>query len=104
MYPVTVGEVAYVKITDEPVFVVEIQPTDQYGETKVITRRKGDNGYCEEGFGLDELCSEKQRCIRELDFTLFALKQREKYSAMVEAERVQVPAQVNPSSGGSLLN
>jgi hypothetical protein len=100
-YPVIVNEVAFVKTTDEPVFVLSID-----GEQVLARRTRATSEgavYETEGFGLAELVSEKTRLVRELEFTTFSLAQRKKASDAYDASLMEVP-KIAKAAGGSLLN
>lgn len=99
LYPVTVGEVAYVKTTEEPTFVLSIEVKGPL--TEVTVRRPvskdGFVSHLTEGFSLGELESEKAKFMRQLTFTKFSLEQRDLFtrSRQDASKDGDKPAQLN---------
>lgn len=79
LYPVTVGQVAYLKTTEEPVFVLEHNSNNVLTVKRPINE-EGKVSHIVEGFSLGELESEKARFMRQLEFTKFSLEQRDLFT------------------------
>lgn len=74
------GQVAVVKITNEPVFVLEVNK-DRAKVRRAMAGESVGTQYLIEDFGINELFSSPEAALlHELDFTKFSLAQREKYS------------------------
>lgn len=108
-YKIKEGEVAYVKITDEPVFVLQV--TDELIQVNRVMRTNGTAvEYGMDSFRPSELQSEKERLVKELDFTKFSLSMREKYSdEYKQSQEAKAPnkksySPVDQADGSSLLN
>lgn len=83
LYPVEINKVAYVKTTEEPVFVQSIN-----GFETVVVRPVNKDGYVmhqQEGFSLGELESEKAKFVRQMEFTKFTLEQRDLFTKARQA-------------------
>lgn len=82
LYPVVTDSVAFMKITEEPVFVMGIESIE--GNRVVTVRRacQTDSGikYVVEGFGLEEIESERAKFMRQLEYTEFTLEQRDAFT------------------------
>lgn len=108
-YKVKIGETAYVKITDEPVFIVDMGT--EYADVLRVVDTKGTAVvYGADIFRIDMLQSEKERLVKELDFTKFSLSMREKYSdEYKQSQEAKAPnkksySPVDQADGSSLLN
>lgn len=106
-YPFGVHEVAIVKTTGEPVYVLA------FSDDTVIVRRGvqreagGGFEYVEEGFKPGELLSEKDNLLRELEFQLFSVKEKEKANEdYMKYKQSLKPKAAEPFSplGGNLPN
>jgi hypothetical protein len=82
-YPVQVGSVAFVRCSDEVVFVVRPVNDD---ELAYVVRRKEGEGYTEDTFLVGELVTPQQRIIDDLDLQLFANRLRREYQASWDKE------------------
>lgn len=86
------GKVAYIKTTDEPVFVLNIS---QDGSVAVRRPVQGDKGveHRIELFGYNELQSAEAKVTAEADFTKFTIELREKLMADRAKKQDALPVQ-----------
>lgn len=103
-YPLIEGEVAFVKATDEAVFVVNLNGGVKPGQ--VLVRRAvqtSDKGaqYVEEVFPVEELQTEKQRLIKEMEFIKFSSETRDRYSAEYQRAKSPVKSVSIPQADGN---
>lgn len=87
-YPVTKGEVAFVKTTDEAVFVLNVDDELALVTRAVHTADTGVN-YVEDSFPVNQLQTDKQRLLKEMDFIRFSADTRDKASTEYEAAKKQ---------------
>lgn len=79
LYPVSLGSVAYVKTTEEPVFVLAVDGDNLATIRRAVQTHDGIK-YIVEGLGLDEVESERAKFMRQLEFTEFTLEQRDSFT------------------------
>lgn len=112
-YPLIAGEVAFVKATDEPVFIAGIGVDGGVGPGEVLLRRAiqtNERGahYVEETWPAVQLHSEKQRLIKELEFTKFNAETRDKYAAEYQKDKHNakpgIPVAIAQADGGVYEN
>lgn len=109
IYPLIEGEVAFVKATDEPVFVVTIADNDVLVRRATQSSVNGVN-YSEEHFLPAELQTEKARVIREMEAVKFSTETRDRYTEEYQkaksAMKAAIPAIAIPQADGNggLLN
>lgn len=108
-YPIEINQTAFIKLSNEPVFVLSIQD----GQANVRRAISGQTGvrYEQDLFPVVELISERDQLIRELEFTKFSLGVREAYSQEYEDKQkkdrekakmtVTIPPSVPDGSGYS---
>lgn len=86
LYPVAVGNVAYLKTSEEPVFVINIH--DSSAEIRRPIQGKDGVRHVDEHVLLAELESREQKLINEMAFQKFTLEQRDALTnARMEASR-----------------
>src|ERR1035441_6432787 len=94
-YPVKVNEVAYVRYSEEPVFVTAIVG-DKATVRRAITGAGGTQ-YDGDEFFLDELISEKARVIANLEMTKFQAEKRDIYAKAYQDAATKKLAPATPA-------
>lgn len=101
-FEIEVGKIAFLKTSEEPVFVLKLGTDSESGAPTAIVRRpiQSDNGvlHSTETFYSAELHSAEQKLMTEIDFQKFMLAQRDKMTR----ERQEKDAAERPSE--SYLN
>lgn len=78
-YPIEINKVAFVKTTDEPVFVVAINGDTAIVRRPINTEATGVEHRIEQ-FAFDELQTAEAKLVSEMEFTKFSLKMRDAYT------------------------
>lgn len=102
-YPLIEGEVAFVKATDEAVFVVGLNSGpngDVLVRRAVQTSEKGIN-YEDDFFPANQLQTEKQRLIKEMEFIKFSSETRDRYSSEYQKAKSPIKQMAIPQGDGN---
>jgi len=100
MYPVKENEVAYIRISSEPVFVLKIDGIVATVRRMIQFKDEG-NQYIEAAFRLSELASEKQMIVNEINTTMFHGKLRKQASKDFDAAEQPQFATIPDATGYS---
>lgn len=104
LYPVTLGSVAFMKTTEEPVFVLEIDSPTNLVTVRRAQQTDGGVKHIVEAFSLFEVESERAKFMRQLEFTEFTLEQRDAFTERRRNASMERPSITDKGFGELLPN